>query len=153
VQKELVISAARTARFATTTVGPKLSRPLHLGLTNNGLRETGKGPSSNPSSPQPCSPLVGWTTVTRRHPIGICRSRYSTRAKVTTAIPLARLWVRQSRGNSAHDNQFSLDRISPGGTRRLSPHTPTQIYPRSHRAHALRRLPHLPGVAAKRQTT
>jgi hypothetical protein len=28
-----------------------------------------------PSSPQPCSPLVGWTTATRHHPIGICRNR------------------------------------------------------------------------------
>jgi hypothetical protein len=30
ITTELMISAARTARLATGTVGPKLSRPLHL---------------------------------------------------------------------------------------------------------------------------
>jgi hypothetical protein len=57
------------------------------------------------------------------------------------------------RGNSAHDNQFSLDRISTGDIRRLSPHIRTQICPRTRRARALRRLPHLPGVAVEQHTT
>ena len=99
------------------------------------------------------SSLVGWTTVTRRHPIGICRSRILHAGKSNNRDTISTFVGPTMRGNSAHDNQFSLDRIGPDDIRRLSPHTRTQIYLRPHPARALRRLPHLPGVAAKRQTT
>jgi len=84
---------------------------------------------------------------------GSAAAEYSTRAKVTTATPFSTFVGPTTRGNSAHDDQFSLGRISAGDIRRLSPHIRTHIYPRPRRARALRRLRHLPGVAVERQTT
>ena len=80
-------------------------------------------------------------------------AEYSTRAKVTTATPLAPLWVRQCVETLPMTVNFhwteSVRAIWPTFRRALR----TQIYPRLRRARALRRLPHLPGVAGERQTT